>query len=1137
MPAATARRHPFALSRAAFLALWLAGPIGAQTLFTEVTEEAGLQAFPATVRGATFVDQDNDGFPDVFLVGDGWYPLPHRPRPIGLFRNTGDGRFEDQTVVLPPAVNHVIGGGDAAFGDYDNDGDQDLFLAVQPQNALLRNDRGRFGIADPGSDLTDSMATDAAIWLDYDRDGYLDLYVGNLGQALGWSRGFNRLLRNRGDGSFVDRTEEAGLETALHPQWGGSFGGMVGADLSTDGWPDLYLGVFRAPNRLFLSDGQGGFQDATSTEVADPGEAYGVAVGDLDNDGDLEIYQAAGGYGGKLWHSPLLANLGGGHFLDVTESSGLAVLGASNESPSLADIDNDGDLDLILGLTFKGERPERAVLLNDGVGVFVDRTASSGLEGWGSPVVVGDYDGDGFVDLLMDDSIRRHVTLYRNNGNENHWLRVELVGVQSNRDGIGARVLATSGDLVQMREILGGRDHCQDERVAHFGLGSRRQVDRLEIRWPSGQESVLYDVPADQRIRVFEGREGYHLVKPTVWMATPAEVVIAGATSRIAAVVKPTLFEAEARITSVTADLSELGGPAELPLEPGDGGTYRFSTTLPVDVPRGPHTVWVNVEQRTFLGDYWVRLSQQVMVAPRADLEVFGRTGEGGWTWYGEDLTRVTHDALRDVVAAWSPDGTQLAFFSYRDGNGEIYICSADGSDPINLTRDAGFDGWPSWSPDGSKIAFYTDRDGNYEVYVMDADGSDPVNLSRDPGYDGYPSWSPDGTKIAFHTNRDGNQELYVMDAQGGNPTNLTNHDATDAVPSWSPDGRRIAFLSLRGGPQEVYVLDLETGTATKLAERFAVPSTPWSPGGREIVFESARRGNLDIYRMQVDGGDPLQLSHHPRVDMNAAWSPSGSQLVFASDRTGNLDLFVLTMGESSRVTIDPQERGTVYAGSEALAVHAAADWWLSCQPSESFDWAGYDALHFAFHPGDLDASAGGELSAWIDGKGVDLLGEGWVDLSVADWQEVDIPLKRFALNGPIAALDFSGDVTGTFYVDDVRLKPVRPTPGMTAVEEERAGSLPTQPALAQNYPNPFNAGTVIDFSLPTPGEVRLSVYNLAGQEVTTLVQGRSVAGTHRVQWDGRGDDGRQLASGIYLYRLSAKDGGQALTRKLALIR
>ena len=1142
MDRTTARRCLITLCGISCVELALAGPLAAQTLFTEVAEQTGLEGFRPYPRDMTFVDYDNDGLQDVFLVGDGWYPPPQRPRQIGLFRNTGEGRFTDETALLPVEVNAVIGGGGAVFGDYDSDGDEDLFLPVQPHNVLLRNDRGRFTIADPGTGLRDSMLTDNAIWLDYDRDGHLDLYVGNLGKAYGISSGINRLLRNLGDGTFADQTDEVGLGIEVEPVFGGSLGGMSAGDFNDDGWPDLYLGVLSppgglgAPNRLFLSDGQGGFLDATTSAIGDRGEAFAVAVGDIDNDADLDIFQAAGGYGEKLFRSPLLMNLGGGGFLDLTDASGLGVLGESTSSASFADIDNDGHLDLIVGSSKKAERPESFVLLNDGTGAFVDQSADSGLEDYGR-IVVGDYDGDGFIDLVRPSVARAMTTLYRNNGNANHWLRVELVGVESNRSGIGARVLATSGDLAQMREILGGLGRCPDERVAHFGLGSRTQVDRLEIRWPSGQEDVLYDVPADQKIRVFEGREGYHPVVPTSWVSAPPEVVVGGARSRIAAVVKPALFEGEARIATVTADLSELGGPADLPLEPGEGGMYRLATTLQVDVPRGSYTTWVHIEQQTSLGDYWVRLSQQVMVVPREDLSVFGRAGDGGWTWYGEDLTRVTDDPSADYAYAWSPDGTRIAFLSYRDGNEEIYVCNADGGEPVNLTTSRANENHPSWSPDGTKIAFDSDRDGNWEVYVMGADGSNAVSLTDNEAVDVWPSWSPDGGRIAFFTNRDGNYEIYAMDADGGNPVNLTKHDSIDVEPSWSPGGSRIAFRSDRGADGiGVYVLDLESSGVAQLTEHGGIGSSIWSPDGTRVAFHDDRVGNLEIYVMDVDGGEPVRLTHHPAADYKAAWSPDDSRIAISSKRMGSFyEVLILTMGEASRVAIDPQQRGMAYTGGEALAVHAGAEWWLSCQPIEPFDWTGYAALHFAFHPGDLVTSEGKELSVWIDGNEVDLLSEGWVDPGKAEWQVAEIPLVRFALTAPIASIDVSGDFTGTFYVDDVRLVAMRPDPGVTAVEED-GEALPTAPMLGQNYPNPFNSATVIGFSLPEPGEAQLTVYNLAGQEVATLAQGELPAGVHTIRWDGRNDDGRELASGLYLYRLRA-GGVQALTRKLVLIR
>jgi len=1135
MSITTAPRRLFALCVISFLVLLPTFPVAAQTFFTDVTEQAGLGAFLGRdARNVVFVDFDHDGYQDVFITENG----PSATR-TGLFHNTGDGHLIEQTFRLPTELHREDGFAGSIFGDYDNDGDEDLFLVVWPHNVLLRNDRGLFTQVDPGSDMSDSLRTDNAIWLDYDRDGYLDLYVSNQYADEGYATRTNRLLRNQGDGTFTDQTAVAGLDILFHPELGGADGGMAAGDFDDDGWPDLYVGVFGHANHLFLNDGAGGFRDATIGDIADEGEAFSLAVGDIDNDGDLDIFQGAGGSNEMGFRSLLLLNLGEGEFIDVTEGVGLGVevVGSSVDGVAFADVDNDGDLDLIMGISIKEDWGYR-LLLNDGTGTFADHTAASGIEDYGPYVAIGDYDEDGFVDLLYASFNRNLTALYRNNGNGNHWLRVELVGIESNRRGIGSRLLATSGDLEQMREILGGRGRQEDERIAHFGLGARTRVDRLEIRWPSGQVDVLTDIPAGRKIRVIEGTEEFHTVRPTRWEHNLPDEVTRKTRRDLALAVWPEPFDPDATVTRVTADLSELGGPADLPLSLDEEGVYRLDTSLEIDALRGTYTVFVDIDQRTSLGDHWIQLSKTLTVLPDEDVPLFGNAGEEDWTWHGQDLTRVTDYPESEYVSSWSPDGTRLAFNSKRDGNGEIYVINADGSNPTNLTNDPAYDGWPDWSPDGTKIAFYSNREEDYEIHVMDADGSNPTNLTMSDGYDAYPSWSPDGTQIAFDTYRDGNREIYLMDAGGSNQTNLTNNDAGDVVPSWSPDGTRIAFQSYRESDDgDVYVLDLETGDARKLTHGFVAPSSAWSPDGTQIVFESDRSGNIEIYVIDADGGDPIQMTHHPGTDMNSVWSPDGDRIAFISDRTGNNDLHILTLGDASRVEIDPAERGTVFTGSEALAVRAGSDWWLSCQPAAPFDWTGYGALAFAFHPGDLSTSEGEELSVWIRGKEVDLLSEGRIDLTEKKWQIVEIPFEQFELKEPINAVDFSGDFTGSFYIDDLRLVPAKPSSsGSTAVREEHAAGQPLASTLEQNYPNPFNSGTVIDFALSERRDVELSVFNLAGQQVVNLAEGAREAGMYAIYWDGRDDDGRSLASGVYLYRLRVGKQ-QVLTRKLLLLR
>ncbi|MBI4232912.1 MAG: VCBS repeat-containing protein [Chloroflexi bacterium] len=810
-------------------------------------------------RTNAFQDYDNDGRPDM-LWGEGGNTRDLRLRwRTALLHNEGDGRFAEQTSVLRADLSRYNKGGGAAFGDYDNDGDLDLFVPVIREGStfeltsgvLLRNDRGVFGEVSAAAGLTAQESSDHSVWLDYDRDGYLDLYVENTGERN------NTLYRNRGDGTFADVTEEAGLGAAFR----GTLGGLAVGDFDGDGWPDLYLSATSAPKRLWLNDQQGHFRDASTRALATSGENLGVAAGDIDNDGDLDIFQAAGTF--EAERSVMLLNLGGGKFLDYTEAVGLAALTATAlTAVGLADIDNDGDLDLLT-------LPSPFLYLNNGDGTFVDETTRSGITGGGISMSFGDYDQDGFLDVWSSEG-----RLYRNNGNNNHWLRVELAGTQSNRGGIGARLVVEAGDLRQMREMLGGRGLAQDEQAIHFGLGPRIQVERLEIRWPSGQMDVLKDIPADRQIRVFEGREDYHLVQPTAWEEAPPDTLVAGSVVELNIAVRPALFEPGAEIAQVTADLSSFVGAEAVPLEPAGNGTWKVEG-VPISVtgPNGLHPLHVMIDQQTSLGPYWTQLSRNVAVLPGEDLVVFGDVLHEQWTLTGD-----------------------------------------------------------------------------------------------------------------------------------------------------------------------------------------------------------------------------------------------------------------------TEVNLDPQESTVVFSGSSSLALKTPSFWKVVYLPAEPVERLGYQVLRFAFHPGDVTVPRDRSFRVFVNSEPIILLGQGQtlVDMEVKGWQIVEVPLDSLKTRDPITALSFQGNLEGTFYLDNIRLV-AAPPPPITVVEEERTAVLPQTFSLAQNYPNPFNSETVIHFALPESGEVELSVYNIAGQEVAVLVQGRREAGIYVVRWDGRDDMGRELASGVYLYRLRA--GERMETRKMVLVR
>jgi hypothetical protein len=239
----------------------------------------------------------------------------------------------------------------------------------------------------------------------------------------------------------------------------------------------------------------------------------------------------------------------------------------------------------------------------------------------------------------------------------------------------------------------------------------------------------------------------------------------------------------------------------------------------------------------------------------------------------GSDPVKLTDHPGPDSQPAWSPDGSRIAFRSYRDPIGGIWVVDADGSNTANLiTANTSFSN-PAWSPDGSRIAFTRHSD----IWVMNSDGTNPVRIvDSDTSSGGHPTWSSDGSRIAFWTNRDGDAEIYVVNSDGSNPVNVTNHPANEFTPAWSPDGSQIAFESYRDGNSEIYVMDANGSNPVRLTDDPAWDRDPaWSPDGSRIVFQSARDCNGEIYVMNADGSNPVRLTRDASSDDDPAWSPA----------------------------------------------------------------------------------------------------------------------------------------------------------------------------------------------------------------------------------------------------------------------
>jgi hypothetical protein len=466
----------------------------AQVTFTNVTREAGLTGQGPNSLAVAWGDYDNDGDLDLYFAHGGWSQVILEADVF--YRNNGDGTFTDATDEAGLAGN-MGGGWYAGFMDYDNDGYLDLHVDQEPAGvtpfAIYHNEGdGTFTDVTRDADiefLAGAGPFNGSTFGDYDNDGDLDMYF------VGW--GTNVYYENNGDGTFTDATDKAGLgDMSLCIN-------CTSGDYDDDGDLDIYLAIgsfgggANSPlTALYRNNGDGTFTNvAKEAGVSDRKDGHSVAFFDYDNDGDLDIYALA-------WKTPdrLYRNNGDGTFTDVAEEAGVA--GDRSARLTVGDYDNDGYIDIFV-------TQDTRLYHNNGDGTFTEVAREAGVLIQGYCCGFADYDNDGDLDLYMG----RPNVLYRNDGSDNNWLHVKPVGTVSNRDGIGARVMVQAGELSMMREINSGHARSRPEMAAHFGLGVNTRADRIEIRWPSGQVDVFQNVPANQFIVVQEGL-GTRMVEP-----------------------------------------------------------------------------------------------------------------------------------------------------------------------------------------------------------------------------------------------------------------------------------------------------------------------------------------------------------------------------------------------------------------------------------------------------------------------------------------------------------------------------------------------------------------------------------------------------------------------------------------------
>jgi len=978
--------------------------------------------------GVAWGDYDNDGDLDLYLANSG--------QANKLFRNDGGGVFVDAT--SGPLGDTGQGTG-VAWADYDNDGDLDLYLVNSGSaNKLFRNDGGGTFVDVTSGPLGDTGQGRSVAWGDYDGDRDLDLFVTNL-------VGTSRLLRNDGSGAFTDVTlsDLSGI-----PDTNGSSYGAAWADYDNDFDLDLCFTIYAPPagkgSRVLkntIGNGKMGVFDFADTVDA----AVGPAWGDYDNDGDLDLFLARYNRPSRLYRNDA------GVFVNVTGNSLLAPVASVGNTRAAAwgDYDRDGDLDLYLVRNNQANKLFR----NDGGMAFVDVTSGPlGDTGSGQCAAWGDYDNDGDPDLYISNSGQANKLLRNDTPAGNHWLKIRLQGVGSGRGGIGARVGIRTAAGWQIREISGGSNFAsQDAPEALFGLGSATAVDSIYVRWPTGMvQGVSPPATVDQGITV-------------------VELALQAFTDVTSPATASTSFGVAWGDYDGDGNIDLFVGANRLLHNDGAVGFSQIAGALPT-AASGGGAAW---------GDYDNDGDLDLACPVFGGLsQLFRNDGAGAFT-DRSGVAGISSGQARSV--SWSDydqDGDLDLYVTYLDQVNRLFR-NDGGSSFTDVTTSSGLGGAGSgWS------AAWGDYDNDGDLDLFAATPSVPSQLYRNDG--GFFSIVATGPATLVYAavwgdyDNDGDLDLY-----------------TSMFPS---AGTNKLYRNAGAGVFDDVTSDPLTGSGLGRGVAWG----DYDNDGNLDLFIAAQSGPSQLLRNMGGGVFANCTSNHLgdiRSHYGTAWGDY--------DNDGDLDLYLADGGGTS--TPSKLYRNN-YSGSGAHWLRVKLQGTVSNR-----------------------AAIGARVRVVAGG--------------VTRIREISGGAGFMSQDGMVASFGLGSTAT----VDSVIVRwpsgivqRVIPAPGVdqsiTVVEAASVGvdqvaDLPGALELTTGSPNPFSTGTRIAYGLPRAAIVSLTIHDLQGRQVVRLAEGQQPGGRHAAEWRGSDSAGRRVQAGMYFVRLSISgaEGIETRVRKVVL--